>query len=386
MVPFINTVFSGFSRPFFLFAIWTRNRKITNLKAKEIKMKIYEPLHIFSYPYFILRERIKNNGIVQAVVFAHINCLSRIVYRYHFLEEAMRNNHYIVKSLELHLFFGRIMKEHALFLRAGFTPANAAFSKQAEIYKNEFEKLLCESVALSNGVVSPDVLNSGEVVTEFTALAEKQTECFTGIAIDKKITNRELLLCGDRDYCNSNHSQKVCTVHRLNERAIQLLDGLICFKESILKNVLNCQMFTMNYPLLIEHITREAKLYRKYLQMLEKDGELNCQSMLEIECFWNRIMMEHALFIRGLLDPCETELIGSADESAKEFAELLRQCNSAQDQTLTASSLETTVKLRDFKAAGTKGIQECKIRSVILPLLADHVLREANHYIRLLKD
>ncbi len=298
----------------------------------------------------------------------------------------MRNNHYIVKSLELHLFFGRIMKEHALFLRAGFTPANAAFSKQAEIYKNEFEKLLCESVALSNGVVSPDVLNSGEVVTEFTALAEKQTECFTGIAIDKKITNRELLLCGDRDYCNSNHSQKVCTVHRLNERAIQLLDGLICFKESILKNVLNCQMFTMNYPLLIEHITREAKLYRKYLQMLEKDGELNCQSMLEIECFWNRIMMEHALFIRGLLDPCETELIGSADESAKEFAELLRQCNSAQDQTLTASSLETTVKLRDFKAAGTKGIQECKIRSVILPLLADHVLREANHYIRLLKD
>lgn len=63
----------------------------------------------------------------------------------------MHNDHYIAKSLELHLFFGRIMKEHALFLRAGFTPANAAFSNQAEIYKNEFEKLLCETVALSNG-------------------------------------------------------------------------------------------------------------------------------------------------------------------------------------------------------------------------------------------
>lgn len=83
------------------------------------------------------------------------------------------------------------MKEHALFLRAGFTPPAADFSKQAEFYKNEFGKLLCETVALSNGVVSPDVLNSGEVVTEFTALAEKQTECFTGIAIDRKITSRE---------------------------------------------------------------------------------------------------------------------------------------------------------------------------------------------------
>lgn len=295
----------------------------------------------------------------------------------------MRNNHYIVQSLELHLFFGRIMKEHALFLRAGFTPANAAFSKQAEFYKNEFEKLLYETVVLSNGIVSSDVLNSGEIVTEFTALAEKQTECFTGIAINRKITDRELHLC---DCCNSSHTQMFCTVQSLNKRAINLLDGLICFKESILKNVLSCQMFTMNYPLLIEHIIREAKLYRKYLHMLEKDGDLNCQSMREIECFWNQIMMEHALFIRGLLDPSETELIDSADKSAKEFAELLQQCDSAQEQVLTASSLEKTVILRDFKAAGAKGIQQCKIRSVILPLLADHVLREANHYIRLLKN
>lgn len=44
-----------------------------------------------------------------------------------------------------------------------------------------------------------------------------------------------------------------------------------------------------------------------------------------------------------------------------------------------------TIRFRDFKAAGTKGIEECKIRSLILPLLADHVLREANHYIRLLQ-
>lgn len=68
--------------------------------------------------------------------------------------------------------------------------------------------------------------------------------------------------------------------------------------------------------------------------------------------FFGRIMKEHAMFIRGLLDPCETELINTADGAAREFAELMRQC---------------------------------RIRSVILPLLADHVLREANHYIRLLR-
>lgn len=53
---------------------------------------------------------------------------------------------------------------------------------------------------------------------------------------------------------------------------------------------------------------------------------------------------------------------------------------------LTRKTLETTERYRDFKAAGTKGITGCDIRSSILPLLADHVLREANHYLRILKQ
>ena len=60
----------------------------------------------------------------------------------------MCTDNYVVNSLELHLFFGRIMKEHSLFLMAGFTPANVSFSKQAEFYKREFEKVLCRAIAL----------------------------------------------------------------------------------------------------------------------------------------------------------------------------------------------------------------------------------------------
>ena len=38
------------------------------------------------------------------------------------------------------------------------------------------------------------------------------------------------------------------------------------------------------------------------------------------------------------------------------------------------------------KRASVDGIASCKIRSIILPLLADHVFREANHYLRLLES
>ncbi len=295
----------------------------------------------------------------------------------------MYTNNYAEKSLELHLFFGRIMKEHSLFLKAGFTPENSSFSEKAEFYKREFEKLLCKAVMLANGIVSRQVLSSQELVTEFTALAEKQTECFTGIAIDKSITQKQLQLrSGFGNFAVSDETD--CQVRKLNQTALELLEGLICFKETILKKVLCGDMFTMNYPLLIEHIIREAKLYRKYIETLEEDGGLTEQSMKEVECFWNQIMMEHAMFIRGLLDPSEEELFNTADDFAEKYSALLSKCRGTYDRTLTASSKEITEKFRDFKSAGTQGIEQHKIRSVILPLLADHVLREANHYLRLL--
>ena len=296
----------------------------------------------------------------------------------------MNANRYVVRSLELHLFFGRIMKEHALFLRAGFTPAAPEFSEKAEFFLHEFEGLLGEVISLSNGVAGKDVLGSGEVVTEFTALAERQTSCFTGIPIDGALTEAELRLCPRECGC-PNGAGLQGKVRALNRTAMRLLDGLIEFKETILQCVLRGELFTVNYPLLIEHILREARLYRRYVETLEREGDLPDRVVRDSECFWNQIMMEHAQFIRGLLDPCEKELYCAADGFARDYCRLLEAGRNAQSRAMRAASLAQTEKFRDFKAAGAKGIQQHQIRSVILPLLADHVLREANHYLRLLR-
>ncbi len=294
----------------------------------------------------------------------------------------MHTENFAADSLELHLFFARIMKEHSLFLKAGFTPVNAGFAERAERFAKEFEKLLCNAVALADGNIGEKVLNSGEIVTEFTLAAEKQTERLTGLPIDSSITERELRL----SRCEREAADLDCRVKRLNRRALEMVNGLISLKEEIIGSVAGCRIFTANYPLLIEHILREAKLYRKYIYMLEKDGFLSARSVKDTECFWNRIMMEHAQFIRGLLDPTETELIRSADMFAGDYAALLQACGNAQNRSLAADSMAETKKFKDFKAAGAKGIIDCRIRSVILPLLADHVLREANHFIRILEE
>lgn len=50
---------------------------------------------------------------------------------------------------------------------------------------------------------------------------------------------------------------------------------------------------------------------------------ISYQNLYETEAFWNQIMMEHAWFIRGLLDPSEAELIKTADDFSKKYAQLI---------------------------------------------------------------
>ncbi|HJB01895.1 MAG TPA: DUF2935 domain-containing protein [Candidatus Mediterraneibacter merdavium] len=295
-------------------------------------------------------------------------------------------SNYVISSLELHLFFGRIMKEHALFLLAGFPEKETGYRKRADHFREEFERLLEETVEIANGRVGENILQSGEIITRFTLTAERQTQRLSGIPINSRITQAEERLRAGCE-CGADRGQ-MQQIRRLNRRAIELLNGLIAFKEEILREVNSCRLYTTNYPLLIEHILREARLYRQFLMNLERNGRIAHQDMRTAEIFWNQIMMEHAQFIRGLLDPTECELIEAADGFARDYCRLLEEAkkqDSRVQDTLVKETLKTTEKYRDFKAAGTAGITECEIRSIILPLLADHVLREANHYLRILE-
>ncbi len=292
---------------------------------------------------------------------------------------------YAVLSLETHLFFARIMKEHAFFLAAGFPCVKEDWIEKAQWYRQQFEDLLKEVTELGDGRVNIPITKSGEMVTEYTIPAEKRTQQLTGIPIDSEISQKQLSLCAGTE--EKDWRELTRSVHKINERAKELLNGFVDYKESILDEVAKGKLYNVNYPLLIDHIQREAKLYRATLIELMSNRSLSYKNLRRTEEFWNRIMMEHALFIRGLLDPSEEELIETADNFAKEFKKLLLQARKQDCRAMgmTEESLEEARKIRDFKNAGTDGILDCKITSIILPLLADHVLREANHYIRLLE-
>lgn len=300
------------------------------------------------------------------------------------------NNKFVRESLELNIFFLRIMKEHMMFISLSLTPRDSNFKLFAEKLKSKLEELLRKNIRISPGLICNEALTSGELVTNFTLNAEKKTEFYTGIHINTDITDEELRLIKRGNNKLGVTPNIVKAIEEINNCIIEVLKEVIEFKDKIKAYVNDCKMFTTNYPLMIDHILEEAEEYLKSIVKLQQKEEDNTlKELFNEEKFWNHIMEEHAKFIRGMLDPTEEKLIKIADNFVKQFEKLSSKENSLTEvkkqlEEFTRESVKLTQDIRNFKKQGTEGILNCNVKSIILPLLSDHVLREANHYLRLL--
>ena len=267
---------------------------------------------------------------------------------------------FVEESLRQNLFWLRIMKEHALFIRLGLPCDREGLIVEARDLEELFGELLEKARNLINP--SPDIMR------------------------------------------------------QFNSKVINALNRIIAFKTDILNELITCRLGGSNFPLLIDHIRREAIRFRMILIRLQNDIELlPAQEALQEEIFWLRIMGDHAHFIAHLLDPSERNFVSQALDFAERFETLRLQARDLESveapktfenwllpeyflgqpvpQSIGVglpnsfvtprlrffnSQVKDAVKeIRNFKQSGLNLVKNCTVLSIIPPLLADHILREA---------
>jgi len=174
---------------------------------------------------------------------------------------------------------------------------------------------------------------------------------------------------------------------------IKAVKSIITFKAELLRQIIQCKEAAgSNYPLLLDHIRREAE---RFLGLLLKPVPKDPLELLLVqEVFWLRIMKEHIEFVIHLLDPSERELIKQAEEFRRTFSMLLETARDLEsmDDTMpknfntairfTEEVVRNTIQLRDFKLAAYELATLCKLLSIVsTPLLLDHIRREADKFL-----
>jgi hypothetical protein len=252
------------------------------------------------------------------------------------------SNGFVTRSLDEIRFWSRIMKEHSLFIRLGFRVDDTQLINEANHFYSMFEEI------------------------------ERRAHAFTA---------------------NTDPE----TIRRFNAEVHVAASQIWAFKRRVLGLIITCQLpGGNNFPLLIDHVSREAFYFGNRLQELNS-GRLDPlpDAIINENVFFLRIMADHAKFIAHLLDPSERKLVDQAREFSNDFDQLLSQArdlDSMRPQSQTVPLLEqfldqnrVSVKsLRDFKKTARELIEACRIKSVIHPLLADHVFREADRFLHII--
>jgi hypothetical protein len=249
---------------------------------------------------------------------------------------------FVVRSLDEVRFWSRIMKEHSLFLRLGFRCEDTQLINEANYFYKLFEGI------------------------------EQRVHAFRA----------------DTD---------PTTIQQFNVEVHTAVSHIWAFKRKILGLILTCQLPGQNnFPLLVDHTSREANYFRNRLEELNQ-GKLEPlqDAIIDENVFFLRIMADHAKFIGHLLDPSERKLVEQAREFSHDFDKLLfqaRDLDSMRPQSQTDPLLsqfldqnKVSVKsLKDFKQTAKDLIEQCKIKSIFHPLLADHVFREAERFLEII--
>lgn len=288
---------------------------------------------------------------------------------------------YVQWSLQYNLFWLRIMKEHAIFIEATMPPPGKSLAQKADAYKQNYDQFLLTAITLSNGMLPLDVLQSGQFYTQFTEGAEQDAEKYTGISTRPDITLKEydvapiygeLAITGNLEQ----------DVNHLNQSVLTLTESFIQFQSDLLNDRASCRLFTMMYTGDILHVLMEAKRYQMILAAMQNRDE---NAIEDYKTFWTNNMADHVKVMRGQFDPTEAAYFNKANQLAEIFDTLSQEETNTNTYPTNQELLMSTNEVRDFKADTTDAIMRCKVQSIMLALYTDHLLREANHFIYLMK-
>jgi len=176
------------------------------------------------------------------------------------------------------------------------------------------------------------------------------------------------------------------------------IQPLIEYKEENHKAQVKGNLQSLVWPLFFDHTRREAV---RWVQRMEDiaAGHPDLERK-EVVGFWGGIMDEHARFVAHLLDPDEFQLIERAFKTSDVFRDLagggggtvkalLRRPGTVMDSLRRNPELDAVESaaetMLEFKTDATRKIEAGKIKSIISPILADHVRRESVKFIDELK-
>ncbi len=160
--------------------------------------------------------------------------------------------------------------------------------------------------------------------------------------------------------------------------ALKLAEGFRAFQVDLRDRALRGEWLGWLFPLFLDHIIRELDFF---VARIKTDGAGVANELFH----WVTFMAEHAAFAAHFLDPTEEAAIVQAIQLGQQFIGIQAQCQGVTPA-LVSLSEQAGAQLDQYLVTIAGGVPNIpKARSVIHPILAEHVVREGRRFLQTLQ-
>ena len=248
--------------------------------------------------------------------------------------------------------------------------------KDIRKYQDLFKKIL----SFSNNKVSKEFINSIVLYTPYTKDLELNTIKYFDIGLDLSITLECLKLTP-----GNIALEDLTEIDKYMEELLGLLEGSTNILNNIDIYIKEKNMFLMIYPLVVEHIINENNILKDTLERLLKQVGSDPTYVYTLEYYYTSFLKEHSLLIRNLINPLKDKEVETSNKYYNLYNILLNDFNNEVSPYSLDSIYNKCINITNsFKSFLDETINitiKNPSNFMIVPIILDHILREANSYI-----
>ncbi len=297
----------------------------------------------------------------------------------------LTNQDIFEQSLYNHIYFAESIRSFCSTIGLTFFKNNSDYIDKAIALGYRASDIINKTLLLMNKELAKEVLDNDIYITKYTKdislLTQKLFEISLVIQIDKDI---QILNTREEVVFNDETMKKI---NDLNNECLGLINNFKEFCQEIRMKLDSGELFSYLYPDFFNYMYDEISVYGRDIERILSKKDYTDFYVSEYTYYFNELLRESALYIRGFLDTKEGDIFDMSSFYINAFANLTTKYLKKTDSNANLS-IETEKLVINYQRFVTDVIDKllkAKISFITPPITLDNFLTNINVYLFLME-
>ena len=294
----------------------------------------------------------------------------------------IENKEIFNESLVNHIYYAGTIRSFCSTIGLTFFKNNQDYIDRAISLGYRATDIINKALLYLDKNLAKIILDNDVYITKYTKeldlLTEKLFDISLIIGVDKDIeilNNRETV----------NYDNVIGKIELLNNESLILINDFKEYCSEVKTKLDNGELFSYLYPDFFNYMYDEISVYGRDIERIISKKDYTKFYLEEYVYYFNELLRESALYIRGFLDTREQDIFDMASYYINAFANLTEKYLKNRDDSLNIETEKLVTRYKEFIESIIEKLLKKEIYFITPPITLDNFLTNVNVYLYIIK-